>query len=119
MSFRVLAARLAKRPLFEASIKVPPTVDVTKAADQLIFAGPLGASRLGLSSIDSLGDGALKLVPEAREIAVCSTSKAFFGTLQVSRNPLPICTARSKKQRHLPFQQCHGMPEGAVSGINS
>ncbi len=83
MSFRVLATKLARRPLFEASIKVPTTVEVSKVADQLVFAGPLGTSRLGLSSIDSLGDAAFKLIPEEREIAVCTPNKAFFGTLQV------------------------------------
>ncbi|CAL8469573.1 g9114 [Coccomyxa elongata] len=82
MSFRVLATKLARRPLFEASIKVPATVEVSKVADQLVFAGPLGTSRLGLSSIDSLGDAAFKLIPEEREIAVCTPNKAFFGTLQ-------------------------------------
>ncbi|KAK9908260.1 hypothetical protein WJX75_005020 [Coccomyxa subellipsoidea] len=82
MSFRVLASRLARRPLFEASVKVPATVEVRKVADQLVFAGPLGTSCLGLSSIDSLGDAALKLVPDQREIAVCTPNKAFFGTLR-------------------------------------
>lgn len=93
MSFRVLASRLARRPLFEASVKVPATVEVSKVADQLVFAGPLGTSRLGLSSIDSLGDAALKLVPEQREIAVCTQNKAFFGTLQVGiypAHPFPV-----------------------------
>ena len=90
MSFRVLASRLARRPLFEASVKVPATVEVTKVADQLVFAGPLGTSRLGLSSIDSLGDAALKLVPDQREIAVCTPNKAFFGTLRVTQFPADV-----------------------------
>lgn len=83
MFLRIVAARAAKQVLHEARIKIPPSVEVTKAADQLVFSGPLGTSRTGLSRIDSLGDAALRLVPDDREIAICTPSKAFFGTLQV------------------------------------
>ena len=83
MSLRVFASNVSRRIIHEARIKVPPSVEVSKAADQLVFTGPLGTSRTGLSRIDSLGDAALKLFPEEREIAICSPSKAFFGTLQV------------------------------------
>jgi hypothetical protein len=69
--------------LYQASIKVPPAVEVSRVADQLVFSGPLGTTRTLLSSIDSLGDAALKLTPETREIEVCTVNKAFFGTLQV------------------------------------
>ena len=83
MSLGAIARRAAKQVIHEASIKVPPAVQVSKTADLLTFKGPLGTSHLGLSRIDTLGDAALKLSPESREIAICSPSKGFFGTLQV------------------------------------
>ena len=83
MSLGAVARRAAKQVIHEASIKVPPAVQVSKAADLLTFKGPLGTSHLGLSRIDTLGDAALKLSAESREIAICSPSKGFFGTLQV------------------------------------
>ena len=83
MSLGAVARRAAKQVIHEASIKVPPIVQVSKTADLLTFKGPLGTSHLGLSRIDTLGDAALKLSPESREIAICSPSKGFFGTLQV------------------------------------
>ncbi|CAL5229733.1 g13113 [Coccomyxa viridis] len=82
MSLGAIARRAAKQVIHEASIKVPPAVQVSKTADLLTFKGPLGTSHLGLSRIDTLGDAALKLSPESREIAICSPSKGFFGTLQ-------------------------------------
>lgn len=69
--------------MHEARIRIPPLVEVSKVGDELVFSGPLGTSRTGLSRIDGLGHAALRLVPEEREIAVCTPSKAFFGTLQV------------------------------------
>ena len=83
MSLGAVARKAARQIIHEASIKIPPAVQVTKAADQLSFKGPLGTSHLGLSGIDTLGDAAIRLYPEAREIAICSPSKGFFGTLQV------------------------------------
>jgi len=83
MSLSGLARKVARQVIHEAAIKVPQAVQVSKAADLLIFQGPLGKSHLGLSRIDTLGDAALKLCPESREIAICSPSKGFFGTLQV------------------------------------
>ena len=83
MLLRALAARAAKHTVHEARIKIPPSVEISKIADELIFSGPLGTSRTGLSRIDGLGHAALKLVPDEREIAICTSSKAFFGTLQV------------------------------------
>ena len=84
MSLGAIARRAAKQVIHEAYIKVPPAVQVSKTADLLTFKGPLGTSHLGLSRIDTLGDAALKLSPESREIAICSPSKGFFGTLQVT-----------------------------------
>lgn len=84
MSLRILAAQAVKQTLHEARIKIPPAVEVSKVADQLVFSGPLGTSRTGLSRIDGLGEAALRLLPDEREIAICTPSKAFFGTLQVS-----------------------------------
>ena len=69
--------------MHEARIRIPALVEVSKVGDELIFAGPLGTSRTGLSRIDALGHAALRLVPEEREIAICTPSKSFFGTLQV------------------------------------
>ena len=86
MSLGAVARRAAKQVIHEASIKVPPAVQVSKTADLLTFKGPLGTSHLGLSRIDTLGDAAVKLSPESREIAICSPSKGFFGTLQVLRD---------------------------------
>ena len=63
------------------TIDIPASVQVARQADQLVFSGPLGTTRLGLSQIDTEGCAALKLVPDSREIAICSTSKPFFGTL--------------------------------------
>ena len=83
MSLTGLARKAARQVIHQASIKVPPAVQVSKAADLLTFKGPLGTSHLGLSRIDSLGDAALKLCSESREIAICSPNKGFFGTLQV------------------------------------
>ena len=84
MSLGAVARKAARQIIHEASIKIPPAVQVTKAADQLSFKGPLGTSHLGLSGIDTLGDAAIRLCPESREIAICSPSKGFFGTLQVN-----------------------------------
>ena len=83
MSLGAVARKAARQIIHEASIKIPPAVQVTKAADQLSFKGPLGTSHLGLSGIDTLGDAAIRLCPASREIAICSPSKGFFGTLQV------------------------------------
>ena len=84
MSLGAAARKAARQIIHEASIKIPLAVQVTKAADQLSFKGPLGTSHLGLSGIDTLGDAAIRLCPESREIAICSPSKGFFGTLQVT-----------------------------------
>ena len=86
MSLGAIARKAARQIIHEASVKIPPAVQVTKAADQLSFKGPLGTSHLGLSGIDTLGDAAIRLCPESREIATCSPSKAFFGTLQVTHS---------------------------------
>ena len=86
MSLGAVARKAARQIIHEASIKIPPAVQVTKAADQLSFKGPLGTSHLGLSGIDTLGDAAIRLCPDSREIAICSPSKGFFGTLQVSHD---------------------------------
>ena len=83
MLLRALAARAAKHTVHEARIKIPPSVEVSKVADELIFSGPLGMSSTGLRRIDGLGHAAVRLVPEEREIALCTPNKAFFGTLQV------------------------------------
>ncbi|KAK9806564.1 hypothetical protein WJX73_001759 [Symbiochloris irregularis] len=64
-----------------ANITVPASVQVIREADQLIFSGPLGTTSLGLSRIDTEGSSALKLLPAEREIAICSVSKSFHGTL--------------------------------------
>ena len=76
-----VARALTPQLIKTASIDIPSTVQVTKQGEQLIFNGPLGTTRLGLSKIDTEGCSALKLVPEQRQIAVCSISKPFFGTL--------------------------------------
>ena len=65
-----------------ASIDIPPSVRVTREADNLVIAGPLGTTRLGLSKVDTGGSAALKLLPAERQIAICSVSKPFFGTLE-------------------------------------
>ena len=76
-AFKGLTAQALKR----ASLDVPASVQVTKQADELIFAGPLGTTRLGLSKVDTQGCAALKLSPEGRQVEICSISKSFFGTL--------------------------------------
>ena len=86
MSLGAVARKVARQIIHEASIKIPPAVQVTKAADNLSFKGPLGTSHLGLSGIDTLGDAAIRLCPASREIAICSPSKGFFGTLQVTHD---------------------------------
>jgi hypothetical protein len=83
MLLRALAAGAAKQVVHEARIRIPPSVKVSKVLDELVFSGPLGTSRTGLSRIDGLGHAALRLVPEEREIVICTPSKSFFGTLQV------------------------------------
>ena len=99
MSLGAVARKAARQIIHEASIKIPPAVQVTKAADQLSFKGPLGTSHLGLSGIDTLGDAAIRLCPESREIAICSPSKGFFGTLQVSSRSQTSWRLSSHSQR--------------------
>ena len=75
------ARTLAKEAVKQIAIEVPPSVQIAREADQLIFSGPLGTSRLGLGRVDPAGCSAIQLLPEQRQIAVCSVSKPFFGTL--------------------------------------
>lgn len=72
---------LTSQALKHASLEIPASVQVTKQADQLVFSGPLGTTRLGLSKVDTQGCAALKLDPDKRTVEICSISKPFFGTL--------------------------------------
>ena len=73
---------MARQTLLQARVRVPPNVAVEKSAEQLIISGPLGSIRTDLSSLDTQGSTALKVLPDTREIAVASCSKPFFGTIQ-------------------------------------
>ena len=75
------AKTLTSQAIKTAHIDIPATVQVARQAEQLIFTGPLGVTRLGLSKVDPDGCAARKLLPDQRHIAVCSISKPFFGTL--------------------------------------
>ncbi|KAK9833400.1 hypothetical protein WJX81_002271 [Elliptochloris bilobata] len=76
------AAAAVKKAVQHASVSVPPNVRVAKQADQLVISGPLGTNRMCLSKLDSLGVAAVRIAPETRSIDVCSSDKAFFGTIQ-------------------------------------
>jgi len=78
------AANVLRKAVQQASIAVPPNVHVAKQADQLVISGPLGTNRTCLSKLDSLGVAAVRLAPESRSIDICSSDKAFFGTIQAA-----------------------------------
>ena len=83
--------RLAKQVIHQARLKIPPNVQVEKQAEQLVVSGPLGTTRTSLSKLDTTGNTAIQLIPEQREVALASSSKAFFGTIQsLLRNKVQV-----------------------------
>ena len=76
-----LSKKLIPQALKTVQIDIPASVQVAKQAGQLVFTGPLGTNRLGLTQVDTEGSSALRLLPQERQIALCSISKPFFGTL--------------------------------------
>lgn len=70
---------MAIKKYYQAIIKIPQGVNVTKNKNILTFSGPLGITKLNLQKIDPMGIASIFLDIQNNNLKIRTLSKSFFG----------------------------------------